>query len=70
MVARVSRQGNHCQLMNTWIEPCHVENRNKEHAYIVQHLVTAELRNVHAAAMRFYADDQPEITGDLLRVFK
>ena len=56
--------------MNTWIEPCHVENRNKEHAYIVQHLVTAELRNVHAAAMRFYADDQPEITGDLLRVFK
>ena len=56
--------------MNTWIEPCHVDNGDKEHAYTVQHLVTAELRNVHVAAMRFYADDQPEITGDLLRVFK
>ena len=35
----------------------------------MQHLVTAELRDVHVARMRFYAGDQLEISGELLKVF-
>ena len=34
----------------------------------MQHLVTAELRDVHVARMRVYADDNLEITGDPLKV--
>ena len=37
--------------------------------YTVQDLVTAELRNVLVARIRFYADGKLEITGDLLKVF-
>ena len=33
----------------------------------VQHLITAELRDVHAVKMRFYADDQLEITAEFLK---
>ena len=43
---------------------------DKEHVHAVQHLVTAELRGVHVVRMRFYSDDQLEITGELLKVFQ
>ena len=36
----------------------------------MQHLVTAELRDVHVARIRFYADDQLEIISELLKVFQ
>ena len=70
LVARVSRQGKHRKLMNTWTGPWRVANDDKEHAYAVQHLITAELRDVHVARMRFYADDQLKITDELLKVFQ
>ena len=38
--------------------------------YAVQHLVTAELRDVRVTRMRFYAHDKCEITGELLEVFQ
>ena len=38
--------------------------------YAVQHLVTAELRDVHVARLGFYADGQLQITGELLKVFQ
>ena len=38
--------------------------------YAVQHLVTAEPRDIHAARMRVYADDTLEITGELLKVLQ
>ena len=53
MVARVSRQGKHRKQMITWTGPWRVANDDKEHVYAVQHLVTAELRDVHVARMRF-----------------
>jgi len=53
LVARVSRQGKHRKLMSTWTGPWRVANDDKEHVYAVQHLVTAELRDVHVARMRF-----------------
>ena len=55
--------------MSTWTGPWRVANDDKEHVYAVQHLVTAELRDVHVARVRFYADDQLEITGEVLKVF-
>ena len=36
----------------------------------MQHLVTTDLHDVHVARMRFYADGQLEITGELLKVYK
>ena len=69
LVARVSRQGERRKLMSTWIGPWRVANNDKEHVYAVQHLVIAELRNVHVVRMRFNADTQFEITGELLKAF-
>ena len=46
-----------------------VANDDKEHVYALQHLVTAELRDVHTAKMRFYPNDQLQIAGELLTVF-
>ena len=68
LVARVSRQGKRRKLMSTWTGPWRVANDDKDHVYAVQHLVTAELRNVHVARMLFYADDKLEITGELRKV--
>ena len=56
--------------MTTWTWPWRAANDDKEHVYAVQHLVTADLRDVHVARMRFYADDKLEITGELLKVFQ
>ena len=47
-----------------------ITNDDKEHVYAVYHLVTAELRDVHVARMRFYADDKLEIIGELVKVFQ
>ena len=69
LVAPTSRQGKHRKLMSTWIGPWRA-NDDKEHVYAVQHLVTAELRNVHVARMRVYADDKLEIIGEPLKVFQ
>ena len=70
LVARVSGQGKHRKLMSTWTGPWRVAKDDKEHVYAAQHLVTGELRNVHAARMRFFVDDQLEITGELLNAFQ
>ena len=56
--------------MSTWTGPWCVANDDKEHVYAVQHMVTAEPRDIHAARMRVYADDKLEITGELLKVFQ
>ena len=69
LVARVSRQGKHRRLMSTWTGTCRAANDDKQHVCEVQHFVTAELRDVHVAVMRFHADDQLEITGELLKIF-
>ena len=55
--------------MSTSTGPWRVAHDDKEQVYSVQHLVTAELRDVHVARMRVYADDQLEITGELFKVF-
>ena len=62
-------QVKHRKLMSTWTGPWRVANDDNEHVYAVQHLVTAELRDVDVAMMRFYADDLLEITDEFLKVF-
>ena len=69
-MAPVSRQGKHRKLIGTWTVPWRVANDDKEHVYAVQHLFTAEPRDVHAARMPVYADDKLEIIGELLKVFQ
>ena len=56
--------------MSTWTGPWRIVNHDKEHVYAVQHLVTAELRDVHVAKMRFYANDKLDIAGEFLKVFQ
>ena len=56
--------------MSTWTGPWRVSNDDKEHVDAVQHVVIAELSDVHVARMRVYADDKLEITGELLKVFQ
>ena len=58
LVARVSRQGKHRKLMRTWTGSQRVASDDKEHVYALQHLVTAEPRDVHPARTRVYADDK------------
>ena len=67
-MAPVSRQGKHRKLMSTWTGPWRVAIDDKEHVYAVQYLIPAELRDVHVARMRSYADDKLEITGELRKV--
>ena len=67
--ARVSRQGKHRKFMSTWTTLWRVANDDKEDVYTVQHLVIAELHDVRVARIRFYADDQLDITGEL-KVFQ
>ena len=66
LLVRVSRQGKRRKLMSPWTRLWRVANDEKEHVCAVPHLVL--LRNVHVVRMRFYADDQLEITGELLKV--
>ena len=53
LVAGVSRQGKRRKLLSTRTGPLRVANDDKEHMCAVQRLVTAELRDVHLARMRF-----------------
>ena len=66
----MSRQGKHRKLLSTRTGPWRIANDDKEHVYAVQHMVTGELRDVHVARMRFYADDQLETTGEFLQAFQ
>ena len=70
LVARLSRQGKPRKLMSTWTGPWRAANDDKKHVSAVQHLVTAEPRDAHAARMRVYADDKLEISGELLKDFQ
>ena len=56
--------------MSTWTRPSRVTDDDKEHGYAVQRLVTAKRRDVRVARVRFYADDQLEITCELLKFFQ
>ena len=64
------QEGQPPKLKSTWTRPWRVANGDKEQVYAVQDLITAEPRDVHVTRTRFFADDQLDITGDLLKVFQ
>ena len=64
----MSKQDKNRKLMSTWSGPWRVANDDQDHVYVVQPLVTGELRKVHVARMRFYDDDQLKTTGEVLKV--
>ena len=68
LLAPVSRQGKHRKLVSTWTGAWRVVDDDKVHVNAVQHLLTAELRDVHVVSMRFHTGDQLEITGELQTV--
>ena len=64
------RSGSTPKLLMTWIGPWRVVAGQRSHVFGVQHIVSGEVRDVHVARMRFYADAALEITAELKEVFQ
>ncbi|CAB1109586.1 unnamed protein product [Ectocarpus sp. CCAP 1310/34] len=70
MVARVRRSGITPKLSSTWTGPWRVVSAAKKHVYGVQNIVNGQVRDVHVARLRFYADSELNVTSDLKDVFQ
>ena len=56
--------------MSTCTGPWRVVNDDREHVYVVEHIVTGVTRDVHVACMRFHADRHLNVTKRLKDVFQ
>jgi len=56
LVARVRRSGSTPKLLMTWTGPWRVVSAEQSHVYGVQNIVSGDVRDVHVARLRFYAD--------------
>ena len=54
----------------TWTGPWRVVSTEQQHVYGVQNIVSGEVRAVHVARLRFYADAALAITAELKEVFQ
>ena len=70
LVAQVRRSGSTPKFLMTWTGLWRVVVAQRPHAYGVQNIVSGEVRDVHVARMRFYADAALEITAELKDVFQ
>ena len=70
LVARVPRSGSMTKWLMTWTGPWRVVVAHRPHVYGVQNIVSGEVRDVHVAHMRFYADAALAITAELKEVFQ
>ena len=70
LVARVRRNGSTPKLRMTCTEPWRVVVAQRPHLYGVQNIVSGEVRDIHVARMRFYADAALAITAELKEVFQ
>ena len=70
LLARVRRSGWTPKLLMTSTEPWCVVVAQRPHMYGVQSIVSREIRDVHVARMRFYADAALAITADLKEAFQ
>ena len=70
LVARVRRRGSTPKLLMTWTGPWRIVAAERLHVYGVQNIVSGEVRDVHVARLRFYADAALEITAELKEVFQ
>ena len=69
LVARVRRNGSTPKLRMTWTGPWRVVIAPRPHVYGVQNIVSGEVRDVHVARMRFYADAVLDITAEFKEDF-
>ena len=70
LAAGVRRSGSTPKLLMTWTGPWRVVVAQRPHVYGVQNIVSGEIRDVHVARMRFYADAALAITAELKEVFQ
>ena len=70
LVARVRRSGSTPKLLMTWTGPWRVVSAEKPHVFGVQNIVSGDVRDVHVARLRFYADRELAITAELKDVFQ
>ena len=70
LVARVRKEGKHAKLMATWTGQWQVASDDREHVYVVQHLITGEPREAHVARMRLFFDGQLHVTSQLREIFQ
>ena len=68
MVVRVGRCGSTPKMLMTLNRPWRVLVAQRSHVYGVQSIVSGEVRDVHVARMRFYADAVLGITAELKEV--
>ena len=64
LVGPVRRSGSTPKLLMTWTGPWRVASAEQPHVYGVQNIVSGDVRDVHVARMRFYADRELSITAD------
>ena len=69
LVARVRRSGSTPQLLLTWTGPWRVVVAQRPDVYGVQNVLSGEVRDLHVAGMRFYADSALAIASELKEVF-
>ena len=70
LVAPVRRSSSTPKLLITWTGPWRVVVAQRSHVYGVQYIVSGEIRDVHVARMRFYADAALESTAELKEVLQ
>ena len=63
MMARLRRPGSMPKLVSTWKNTCRIVTADKVHVYGVQNIVTSEVKGVHVVRLRFYADEDLEMTA-------
>ncbi|ETP27552.1 hypothetical protein F442_23171, partial [Phytophthora nicotianae P10297] len=54
------------KLLVTWVGPYVVTEAHSRH-FVVRDLVTGKSRDVHASRLKFFADSDLEVTGELLQ---
>ena len=70
LVTRVRRSGWTPKFLMTQTKPWRLVVAQRPHVYGVQSIVSREIRDVHVARMRFYADAALAITADLKEAFQ
>ena len=70
LVARVRRSGSAPKLLMTWTGRWRVVVAQRPHVYGVQSFVSGEVRDIHIARMRFYADAALGVTAELKEGFQ
>ena len=70
LVARVRKRGVTPKLVSKWTGPWRVVTAETGHLYGVENIVSGDIRDVHVARLRYYADRELGMTAQLKDVFQ